>query len=86
MDNSEAIATDVAPVRLSVCLSLCLSVGHDHELRKTTELIEMSCCRGRQTCVGPRNQWGCTLAPPGEYDEFFRVRTAIRCDISSLEA
>jgi len=48
----QPIATDVH-VAWSVCLSLCVCVGHTGELCKTSEPIEMPF--GAQTHVGPRN-------------------------------
>jgi len=55
-----AIATDV-------CLSVC--VGHDRKPGKTAEPIEMPF--GLLNRVGPGNHaldWGCAMAPSGEYD------------------
>ena len=45
------IVTDVA---WSVCVSVCLSVGHNREPHKIAKPIKVSF--GVWTCVGPRNR------------------------------
>ena len=51
----QSIATD--GVVWSVCLSVGLSVCHDREPAKTTELMEMSF--GFLDLSGPKERWGC---------------------------